>query len=47
MIETDPNPSEGTLHVCQGCGTGVNKTASEDKCPDCGGQLRNTTVAHD
>jgi rubrerythrin len=47
MIETDPNPSEQTLYVCRACGTGVEDAGDKRACPDCGGLLRNTTVAHD
>ncbi|WP_408960784.1 rubrerythrin-like domain-containing protein [Natrinema sp. 74] len=47
MVETDPAPAESTLYVCQECGTGVETLDHEDECPDCGGPMRNTTVAHD
>ena len=47
MVETDPDTSEETLYVCQDCGTGVENSGNEGSCPECGGPLRNTTVAHD
>lgn len=47
MIETDPDPSEGTLHTCRACGTGVENPGRGTECPDCGGLLRDTTVPHD
>lgn len=47
MTETNPDPAEPPLHVCHECGEGVERPEHEDECPECGGQLRNTTVAHD
>jgi len=46
MIETDPDPIERTLYACLACGTGIDNPDSSE-CPNCGGFLRNTTVAHD
>lgn len=47
MIETDPDRSEKTLYACQVCGNGVENPEDDSECPNCGGLLRNTTVAHD
>ena len=47
MMESDPDPSEVTLYVCRECGDGVENPKRVDKCPECGGLLRNTAVAHD
>ena len=47
MMETDLDHSAGTLCVCRECGTGVENAVEGNKCPECGGPMRNTTVAHD
>ncbi|CCQ37818.1 small CPxCG-related zinc finger protein [Natronomonas moolapensis 8.8.11] len=47
MRETDPDHSEGTVYVCRECGTGVKSAGQGNKCPDCGGPMRNTAVPHD
>jgi rRNA maturation endonuclease Nob1 len=47
MVETDPDPSRETLYVCHECGNGVESPGQASDCPQCGGRLRNTTVAHD
>ncbi|WP_254832616.1 rubrerythrin-like domain-containing protein [Haloglomus salinum] len=47
MSKSNPTPGESTLYVCQECGKGVENPDQDDACPDCGGPLRNTTVAHD
>jgi len=47
MVETDPAAAESTLYVCEDCGTGIDTQEHGGECPDCGGPLRNTTVAHD
>ncbi|MEE6209487.1 rubrerythrin-like domain-containing protein [Salarchaeum sp. III] len=46
MVETNPDPTESTLYVCEDCGASV-ENPDTDNCPDCGGPVRNTTVAHD
>ncbi|MDV7348778.1 hypothetical protein R3751_03170 [Halorubrum distributum] len=47
MTETDPDPLEATLYVCQDCGEGFEDPSSTSVCTACGGALQNTTLPHD
>ena len=47
MTETDPDPLEATLYVCQDCGDGFEAPIETDACPTCNGSLKNTTLPHD
>jgi rubrerythrin len=46
-MRTDPDYLPGSLFICRDCGTGVENAAQEDNCPECGGPMRDVTVAHD
>ena len=41
MRDVDPEPDEETPYECFECGNIIIAENSSDRCPDCGGPMRN------